>query len=155
MNEKIKEIALAVCRDQGFSLYDIELKNTDKGRVLRVLITDKDGITLDNCAAVSRKLNYELDIVDLIPTKYFLEVSSPGLERPLKNMSHYRQAAGETVKVVYSLNKGNISISGLLKEVTPASLIIEPDDNKETQEIPISSIKRARTVFQMKPKSRR
>ncbi len=157
MNEKIKEIALQVCQDQGFSLYDIELKNTDNGRVLCVRITGVDGVTLDECASVSRKLNYELDIVDLVATKYFLEVSSPGLERPLKNENHYNQAIGETVRVVYRQKEGNTSVSGLLKEVTPKSLILEPSDSKEatTEEIPISSIKKARTVFHMKPKARR
>lgn len=156
-DEKIKKLAMQICRENGVELYDIEFKNTDKGKVLRVYITSPEGISLENCSSVSRKLSNELDIIDMISSKYYLEVSSPGLERALTNISHYRQAIGETVKLTYyKENKAN-TITGILKEVTPDGITIEMDDQKDTsvENIPFASIKKARTVFVMNKKHRR
>ena len=157
LNEKIREIALRVCKDQGFNLYNIEFKNTDKGRVLRVFITGSNGVTLDNCSSVSRQLNSELDVVDLISSRYFLEVSSPGLERYLNNDYQYRQAIGEMVKITYRQDTKVQTKKGILREVSSTGLIITGEDQTNTaeEEIPYNTIKKVRTVLIMNQKPRR
>jgi ribosome maturation factor RimP len=79
----------------GVELYDAEFK----GRILRVLITKPDGVTLDTCATVSQQLSQRLDIENLIPDRYFLEVSSPGIERKLRNAKDFQEIVGNTVSV--------------------------------------------------------
>ncbi len=157
VNDKVKNIALRICKEQGLELYDIESKNTDTGRVLRVYITSPNGISLADCASVSRMLNNELDIIDLVTSKYFLEVSSPGLERTLYKDHHYRQAIGETVKIMYRKDGKTLSQIGILREVTPHGLAIEIEGSAENvmEEFTYSALKKVRTVFKMKPRSRR
>jgi ribosome maturation factor RimP len=79
----------------GVELYDIEFK----GKVLQVFITGPDKITVDICAKVSQALSLELDMQNLIPARYFLEVSSPGLERKLRNADDFKASIGKTVAV--------------------------------------------------------
>lgn len=157
MEERINAIALQIVEEHGFELYDIEFKSSDKGKVLRVYVTSPNGVTLDQCASISRKINYELDIIDIIPHKYYLEVSSPGLERTLLNERHYRQAVGEMVKITYRKAGKNETITGLLKSVSVQGLSVEISKGKDVimEEIPYEALKKARTVFLMNHKSRR
>jgi len=81
---QIEDIAKRICSDMNVALYDIDEKMSGKGRIIIVYLTKIGGVTLDEVAKFSRALSSELDSLDLIPDRYFLEVSSPGLERPLK-----------------------------------------------------------------------
>jgi len=149
IGNRIQKLTLDICEEQGVELYDIELKNTNQGTVLRIYITTPDGVTLKDCSSVSRKLNNELEISELISSRYFLEVSSPGLERSLKKRNHYEQAIGEFVKVTYREddNKAN-TITDILQDVTQDGILV--GDKKLLH----SSIKKAKTVFNMSHKSR-
>jgi ribosome maturation factor RimP len=82
--------------EQRIEVCDIELS----GRVLRVTVESPDGISLDRCASFSRALSSELDYRDLMPGKYFLEVSSPGIERQLRRPSEFSRVVGSLVRVV-------------------------------------------------------
>lgn len=79
----------------GVELYDAEFK----GKVLRVSITKPEGITIGMCAMVSEALSQKLDMANLIPTQYFLEVSSPGIERRLRNKDDFEQSVGNIVTI--------------------------------------------------------
>jgi len=154
--DRIKELAERVTQEAGVDLYDIEMKNTNKGKVLRVFITRKEGVTLSDCSRVSRQLSNDLDVIDLIANQYFLEVSSPGLERALKRESQYRQALGEQVKVTYRQDDKNVIVKGLLNDVTAEGITLElkraRQEEVESLLIPFKSIKKARTVFEFKGK---
>ena len=157
MNKRIEELAREICQEHDLELYDIEFKNTDKGKVLRVYVTSPEGVKLDDCSSISRKLSNELDVIDLISSRYTLEVSSPGLERALTKDSHYRGAIGETVKITFRKGDKNLTHTGILKEVTHIGLTIGDDDTSETNDqlYPFDSIKKIRTVFIFNQKSRR
>ncbi len=97
--EKITDIAERILSSLGMDLVDIEYKREGRQMVLRFFIDKTGGITLDDCADVSRELSTVLDVEDIIPGKYVLEVSSPGLNRPLKKESDYLRYIGRLVKI--------------------------------------------------------
>ena len=149
---QIEEIAKKICQDMHLALYDIDEKMSGKGRIIIVYLTKIGGILLDECAAFSRALGNELETFDLIPERYYLEVSSPGLERPLKLKSHYVSAITEKVAVQWTDGEERKSTLGTLTEVNQDSICL--DDRGETVEIALKAITRAKTVFLDIPKAR-
>ena len=97
--EKIKVIIEKIVLSLGMELVDLEYKKEGRYMVLRLFIDKSSGITLDDCAEVSKEVSAVLDVEDLIPDKYTLEVSSPGLNRPLKTESDYMRYMGRLVKI--------------------------------------------------------
>lgn len=97
---KLEEIAKPVIEKLGMDLYDLEYKRESNGWVVRVFIDKRDGgVSIDDCVKVSRQLNVLLDVEDIIPHSYNLEVSSPGLTRALKKLSHYEKSVGLKAKI--------------------------------------------------------
>ncbi len=97
---RIKIIADDILAPLDMELVDLEYKREGKQMVLRLYIDKEGGVTLDDCAIVSRELSAVLDVEDLISGKYVLEVSSPGVNRPLKKAEDYEKYVGKLVKVV-------------------------------------------------------
>jgi ribosome maturation factor RimP len=102
---------------------------------------------------MSRALGDELDVLDLIPTKYYLEVSSPGLERSLKRVEHYEQAIGQKVKVTYREEEKNATLQGVLERVHSDRIELslakkKKEEESRVVEIPYENIKKARTVYE-------
>lgn len=96
---KIESIIKPVLDAGGFELVDIEYKREGQSMVLRLYIDKEGGITLDDCATISHELSNILDIEDIISGQYTLEVSSPGLNRPLKKIADYERYIGEFIKI--------------------------------------------------------
>jgi len=97
---KVREVAAPIIDDLGLELVDLEFKREGGGWVLRLFIDKLDGgVSLDDCVDVSRELGTALEVEDPIPASYRLEVSSPGLDRPLKKLSDYDRFRGERVKI--------------------------------------------------------
>lgn len=142
---QVEDIARKLCADMHLAVYDIDEKMSGKGRIIVVYLTKIGGVTLDECARFSRALSDELETLDLIPERYFLEVSSPGLERPLRLKSHWISAISEKVAVQYSLEGEKQSRMGTLSEVNQDTIVL--DDRGERVEIPLKSISRAKTVY--------
>lgn len=142
---QIEEIAKRICSRMNIALYDIDEKMSGKGRIIVVYLTKIGGVTLDEVAKFSRALSTELDNLDLIPDRYFLEVSSPGLERPLKLKTHWVSAINEKAAVQYQLDGEKYSVMGTLLEVHQDMVVL--DDRGERIEIPLRSISRAKTVY--------
>ena len=142
MQEKLEHIIKPICLKHGVGLYDIEFINTQHGKVLCVYITKMGGICITDCTKVSKELNEVLDEDDsLVSGPYTLEVSSPGVERPLKYKKHYVSAINENVKISY-INAGKKdTITGVLKEVNQDFIILD-----ETK-IEFHDIKKAKTVL--------
>ncbi len=142
----IEDIARRICADMHVSIYDIEEKMTQKGRIITVFVTRTGGVTLDECAQFSYALSAELDALDMIAERYFLEVSSPGLERPLKLKIHYLSAINEMIAIQWVQADQKIHTAGKLLEVNPGSMVVE-GKNGERIEIPYNAVNKARTIF--------
>ena len=102
MSSKLTELEALIqpiVASMDYELWGIRLLSRGSGSVLRVYIERADGITLDDCASVSRQISACLDVEDPISGKYILEVSSPGIDRPLFRLSHYALNTGKQVRV--------------------------------------------------------
>lgn len=100
VEERVRQLAEGLVAGEGCELVDVEFTRDPGGWILRVFI-DKPGgkVGLDECSAVSNALDPALDVEDFIPHEYSLEVSSPGLNRPLRKPEHFKRAVGQKVKV--------------------------------------------------------
>ncbi len=97
--EVVTAVARRVTSGRGFDLVDVEVKNAPGGRLVRLYVDRPGGIGLDDLQSVSDEVSAILDVEDPIPGSYTLEVSSPGLDRPLKSEADYRRAVGRLVKL--------------------------------------------------------
>ncbi len=97
--KKTEELILPILLDFGFELVDIEFVKEGQDFFLRAYIDKPGGITIDDCVDVSRKMNDLLDEHDFIKEKYIFEVSSPGLDRPLKKDKDFKRSLGKNVEV--------------------------------------------------------
>ncbi len=142
--DRVRELAAKTAEEAGVDLYDVEYN----GGVVRVLADASGGIDIDAIAALSRTLSRSLDEQDLIPGRYTLEVSSPGLERPLRTPEHFRRATGAEVNVKTSADfEGPRRLLGTLKQVTDDGVELLSDDG-ELCKINFEQMASARTVFE-------
>lgn len=124
--ERVGEIALPVLEELGLELVDVQYRREQSGWVLRLTIDKQDGVTLDDCTAVSREMSQLLDIEDFIDQAYNLEVSSPGLDRPLRNLAEFERFAGRKVKVKTSEPiDGEHVFVGKIKKVEGELIVLE------------------------------
>lgn len=96
---QVTELAGPLLASLGLELVDCEYKREGRAMVLRLFVDREGGVTLDDCATVSRELSEILDVEDFITAEYSLEVSSPGLNRPLKKAADYKRYQGRTIKI--------------------------------------------------------
>ncbi len=135
-----------VITSQGMEILEIEYRRESSGWVLRIFIDSESGISVDNCATVSRVAGDVLDVADLIPNSYHLEVSSPGLNRPLRKWEHFQQHVGDIVEIrtVVPL-QARRNFRGPLREVSPEQIVVECDGKGYTIALPL--IERARLLY--------
>src|SRR4029079_6402517 len=107
--EHIRAIAERVARSRGLEIWDIQSRRETSGHVVRVFIdrpgpasTPGDSFSIEDCEQINRELGTILDVEDPLPFTYTLEVSSPGLDRPLRDADDYRRFAGRLAKIVVS-----------------------------------------------------
>jgi len=107
--EQVRAIAERVTRSHGLEVWDIVSRRESSGPVIRVFIhrpgpaaTPEESVSIEDCAEVSREIGTILDVEDPLPSAYTLEVSSPGLDRPLRGAEDYRRFAGRLAKIVVS-----------------------------------------------------
>lgn len=126
VTEIVEQLALPIVASSGVELVDVEYKKEGTNWYLRVYIDKPDGIDIDDCSRVSEQLSNKLDEVDPIPNAYFLEVSSPGAERPLKKPADYEKAVGEYVHIsLYEPLAGQKSFDGDLTDYNDHELCID------------------------------
>ncbi len=112
----------------GYELVHLELMGREKSRVLRLYIDAPGGVTLDDCVFVSQQVSRLLDVEDPIEGGYSLEVSSPGIERPLAKREHFEQVIGKRIEVATFVKcDGRRKIQGRLLDVGDHSLKVEVD----------------------------
>jgi ribosome maturation factor RimP len=141
--ERVNELAEEVAVSMGVEVDDIELLGEGRRRVLRVTLDSPGGVTLDDCESFSRDFGALMDVEDPIEGSYTLEVSSPGLDRPLKTPRHYEKSIGKLVNVVLREEReGGGFLRGRLLSVDETGIGISVDEGEMM--IPFDNIKRAR-----------
>jgi len=142
---KVAELIDSAIVSMGYELVGVEYGDQGRGTLLRIYIDHESGIKLDDCAAVSRRVSALLDVEDLIAGHYDLEVSSPGLDRPLFIEVHYAQFLSRKVKIVMALPQmGRKRFTGVLKKVSNGVVEIEVDN--EIYDLPLAEVASARLV---------
>ena len=97
--DRVRQISASVAGESGIELVHVEIAGTKRDAVLRIYIDKEGGVTLDDCGNISRKIEDVLDAEDFIPSRYVLEVSSPGIERQLYSLADFVKFTGHLVKV--------------------------------------------------------
>lgn len=133
----------------GAELVDIEFKREPIGRVLRIFVDQPGGVDLDACERISQKLSVVLDELNLIKESYFLEVSSPGLERRLTKPEHFQRFVGSKIKVqLREKINGRKKFSGRLEKANESGIIIVDEQQKFS--FRYDQIEKANLVFEFK-----
>ena len=149
--DRLRALVLPLVEERGLELYDIE----QSGPTLQILVSGPRGVDVGALSDLSRAVSRTLDEHDPIPGKYVLEVSSPGLERPLRRPEHYQGAVGSdvTVKTVAG-TEGDRRVRGVVVEADETSVLLALPEGGERR-IEYRDIERARTVFEWEatPKS--
>lgn len=128
----------------GYELVAVELSGGDTS-ILRIYIDSDNGVSIDDCANASRQFSAILDVADPISSRYTLEVSSPGMDRPLAKPQHFESVVGSDVKIkMASLVNGRRRFTGELVEATEDFAVVEVDG--EQTELPYIDMDRARLV---------
>ncbi len=128
---QIERLLAPILDEHKLELVDIEFKKVGRGHVLRIFIDKPGGINLDDCAEVSRELSVQLDVEDSIAGRYTLEVSSPGIDRPLKNLQDFIRFKGKLALVktaeLIKDEKGSPrkTFLGIIEEVDNGIIIIK------------------------------
>ncbi len=152
--EAIRAALEPVVSQHDLELYDVELSGSGRARVLRVSIQDPEQpVALDRLATVSRVLGPIAD--ELVTGHYELEVSSPGIERPLRRAAHFRGAIGEIITIKHSASSDGATVRerGRLLDADDDAATIELDSG-EHRTVPYAAIAAARTVFEWGPQPR-
>jgi ribosome maturation factor RimP len=148
--EAVRAIAIRIAAGHGLEIFDVQFRREASGMVLRIRIdrpgpaaTAEECVSVADCATVSRDLGAVLDVEDVVPTAYTLEVSSPGLDRPLRHAEDYRRFSGRRAKIVLrdKIN-GQGFLKGRLAGVEDHDLLIDADDGRRHR-VPLGVITRA------------
>ena len=143
----IESLLQPVVEDLGYQLWGIELfRSTGRAR-LRVFIDHQQGVSLDDCARVSHQVSGVLDVEDPIKSEYILEVSSPGVERPLLKEAHFVKAQDKDIKLRLAWPiAGRRNYQGRVKQVAQGSVFLQVNES-DLVEIPLNAIKRANMMY--------
>ncbi|SDH93684.1 ribosome maturation factor RimP [Alteribacillus bidgolensis] len=155
MSERIKDtasrLAQPILEEMNLELIDVEYKKEGKNWFLRVFIDGEKGVDIEDCGKVSERLSEQLDKEDPIQGMYYLEVSSPGAERPLKNDKDIARSIGKHVYVTtYEAIDGEKAFEGLLKDFDGETLTIEGKVKQKTvtYTVPYNKVAKARLAIQ-------
>ena len=147
ITELTTELVTPIVEKLGLELVDVEFVKEGKNWFLRVYIDSTDGIDIEECGTVSEQLSEKLDELDPIEQPYFLEVSSPGVERPLKKPEDVKNAIGKNVNIkLYEPINGEKVYEGLLKDFDGETLFMEIRVKTQVKkvELPYAKVANAR-----------
>lgn len=127
------ELVTPIIEENDFELVDVEYVKEGADYYLRVYADKDGGINIDDCVFISRALEAKLDESDRINDAYILEVSSPGLTRPLKKEKDFKRSIGKLVDIkLYKAQQGRKELSGILKEYTETTITIDDEGTEIT-----------------------
>jgi len=143
---KLTDMLRPAVEEVGKELLGIEYISAGNNSVLRLFIDHENGIDVDDCAEVSRQVGAILDVEDPISSEFNLEVSSPGLDRPLFDKPHYEAVIGEVIEVKLSIPlNGRRKFKGCLVAIENDTLVVTVDS--EDYELVLGNIVKANLVF--------
>ena len=143
--EDLSTILRPAVEQMGYIYWGLQFHDYGRNSVLRIYIDHPDGVTLDDCSAVSDQIGGVLDVEDAIRQSYTLEVSSPGVERPLLNNEHYELYIGAKIKVrSHILFNNRKNFIGRLEATNADSIVLKTKE--ESMIIPHSAIKQSRLL---------
>lgn len=136
---KVKEIAESACKKYNLELFDIKYYNKSGKWFLEIVIDNPlDYVSTKDCENISREVEFQLDKLDIIHQRYYLTVSSPGLDRPLRSIDDFKRFINNKVKIKLE----NVTIIGYIKDVKDSVIFLE-ENNKKIKEIKYNQIKKA------------
>ena len=149
--EQLRVIAERVAASRGLEIWDIQSRRETAGHVVRVFIdrpgpaaTPEESVSIEDCEQVNREMSTILDVEDPLPFAYTLEVSSPGLDRPLRSAADYERFAGRLAKVVVSAPVDNQkAFEGRLRGIEGEAVLLEAA-NGRIHRLPLGLITRGR-----------
>lgn len=150
IEERVESLIKTKIEKIGYELYDVEYAKEGKNYFLRIFIDKPEGIDLNDCEKVNNEINDILDSADYIKEQYFLEVSSPGIERVLRKDKHLEQNIGEeiNIKLFKKDENGNKEYQGILKSFDDEKITMEKDEcNEEVIELERKNIAQIKTIY--------
>ena len=151
IEQKVEKLVKTKIEETGYELYDVEYAKEGKNYFLRIYIDSPKGIDLNDCEKVNDAIMDLLDEADYIKEQYFLEVSSPGIERVLRKDEHLNKNIGNEiyVKLFQKDCSGNKEYSGILKQFTNTKIIVETDGLEQKNEVVLErkNIAQIKTVY--------
>jgi ribosome maturation factor RimP len=146
---KIAELADSAAGQYGVEIVDIEFAGSSRRPLLKVFIDKEGGVTLEDCEKFSRALSALFDVEDPVRTAYVLEVSSPGLDRPLKSIKDFERSMGKLARIITRERIDNQNIfRGRISGVKGELIALSADDR--VIEIPFDQISKARLEIELK-----
>lgn len=144
ITETIRDLVIPLLDSLGLELFDLQFQRAGSRQTLRIFIDKKEGgVTLDDCQRVSREIGILLDIKDIVPGRYVLEVSSPGISRPIRNETDFQRYVGNKIKVKLSTRISDQKVFiGVDLGVESETLRLEIEPGKEIR-IPVKQIVKA------------
>ena len=140
--DKIRALLAPTVEAMGYELWGIEHRTQGRHSLLRLYIDAEQGITVDDCAEVSRQVSGVLDVEDPINGEYTLEVSSPGVDRLLFDLAHYSLYVGEWIELRLRVpHEGRRKFKGTLKGIEGEDVVVQIDDHEFL--LPHSAIEKA------------
>jgi ribosome maturation factor RimP len=140
--QEVRQVIEPILESQGFELVDLEYQRESQGWVLRIYLDREGGVSLDDCAGVSHEVGAVLEVKDLIPSAYILEVSSPGLTRPLKKPEDFNKFQNQLVKIkLYEPLDGRKNFKGTLMGLEGDRVRVEVE--QQVYELPLQRIAKA------------
>jgi ribosome maturation factor RimP len=141
--DRVREVIFPVLANLGYELVEVALDVSHGRRTLRVFIHRKGGVTLDNCAAVSKAIGHLIDNENLFPGRYYLEVSSPGAERRLRNREDFRMFVGSKARIRFRRPEGGEQeVEGLIEDFSGDIVTMRQEDGTSVA-VPLEEIARA------------
>ena len=150
INEKISDMAGSVAAGLGVQVVELKLAGSPRRQILRIFIDKENGVTLGDCEKFSRSLSALLDVENTIQSAYVLEVSSPGLDRPLKEIDDFRNNTGKLVKITTREKIGDQNVVvGRILDVDNENIRIYIDNKTEIR-VPFEQVSKARLEIEIK-----
>ena len=145
-SQSLESLCAPIVEGLGFELWGVECRSSQKHAHVKVFIDHQDGITVDNCSDVSHQISGVLDVEDPISVPYTLEVSSPGLERPLMKIEHFERYVGQKIKVRLSWAvEDRKNLNGELIKVEGEEITVLMEGEEFI--FPINAVKRANLIY--------
>jgi len=147
VHRQVEEISESLVVSEGMELVDLEYRREGRRWILRLFIDKEGGVTLDDCARISRELGDVLDVKDVIPHAYVLEVSSPGLNRRIRKKADFSKFAGQKVQLwLVSPKEGRRKIVGNLVGVEGEEVVVTATEGRFS--VALKDIAKANLIYE-------